>query len=102
VIELAGTVSSAEGEPLEGYPVHLWGPGGDVILLSGSDPSRGASGWSHVAPSQGETISSTWHLQLHLPDVYQNYPPVSPIVQVALSGTCRDGLALIHFRERQD
>ncbi|MBN1954638.1 MAG: hypothetical protein JW900_06260 [Anaerolineae bacterium] len=72
---LAGTVVDAAGEPLIGYPVHVWGPGEDTIAVSGDAPAHGPSGWE-VASSGMET--GTWYVQLHSYNVYRAHPPFSP------------------------
>ena len=99
---LAGTVSDAEGEPLEGYPVHVWGPVGETILLSGSTPDYGPGGWAYILPRSKVPALSVWSIQLHLHNVYRSHPAVSSIIEVRLSGDCREALTLIHFRERAD
>lgn len=101
-IVLAGTVRDAEGEPLEGYPVHLWGPTGEAILISGSSPDYGAGGWAFALPRAKVPSLSTWFVQLHEQSVYRSHPSMSSIVEVRLSGDCEEGLTLIHFHERAD
>lgn len=93
---LAGTVTDREGEPLMGYPLHVWGPGVDTIILSGSAPAYGPSGWE-VAMSEEET-EGVWFVQLHLYNIYRTHPPLSPIVRVALSETCPQ--AMVRFQEQ--
>ncbi len=51
---VAGTVVDIDGNPLMGYPVHVWGGGIDVVVNSGDKPLYGDSGWSN---------SSTMHLR---------------------------------------
>lgn len=101
-IVVAGTVRDAEGEPLEGYPVHLWGPVGEEILISGSSPEYGAGGWAVALPRTKVPMFSAWFIQLHQHNVYRSHPSLSSIVEVRLSGDCEEGLTLIHFRERTD
>jgi hypothetical protein len=101
-IVVAGTVRDAEGEPLEEYPVHLWGPVGEAILVSGSSPEYGPGGWAFTLPRAKVPTQSAWFIQLHRQDVYRHHPSLSSIVEVRLSGRCGEGLTLIHFRERSD
>ena len=101
-VRLAGTVSDREGEPLEEYLIHVWGPGTETIVHSGSAPAYGLSGWEFVIPKTEGSLTSTWYIQLHRHNVYRGHPPLSPIVRVELSGSCQEGLALIHFREREE
>ena len=98
---LAGTVSSFEGEPLEGYPVHVWGPGLDAIVLSGSAPAYGPSGWEVVVGEAGTAASGTWHVQLHQHDVLLGHPPLSPVLQVDMTGSCQESLAIIDFEQHK-
>jgi hypothetical protein len=97
---LAGTVTDAEGEPLVGYPIHVWG--GSVqtptIVLSGSAPDYGSSGWE-VAVTTGEK-SAVLYVQLHLHNVYRVHPPLSDIVRVELTTPCPQAMVL--FQERPE
>jgi hypothetical protein len=95
---LSGTVVDYEGEGLEGYPIHVWGPTGEVILISGSAPSYGPSGWEFVIPAPEGPVSGTWYLQLHVSSVYRNYAPASPILSIKLPEACREGRTSIHFQ----
>jgi len=98
---LVGEVEDREGEPLEGYPIHVWGPGLETIVLSGSAPAYGPSGWEVVITDTGGPISGTWFVQLHQYNVYHHHPPLSAIVRVELPGTCSESLVTIGFRERK-
>lgn len=104
-LELAGTVTDQEGAPLEGYPVHVWGPGVNRIVLSGSDPTYGPSGWSVtlVALEKGNiSVRGTWYAQLHRYDAYRGHPPLSTVVRIEMTGTCSESIAVIHFQEAQE
>jgi hypothetical protein len=97
---LAGTVLDEEGEDLEDYPVHIWGPGMDTIKVSGSAPDHGLSGWAVSITRTTELTVSTWYVQLHRRDVAEGNPPLSSIIRVELSGACDENLALISFEEQ--
>ncbi len=90
---LAGTVTDREGEPLTGYPVHAWGPGREVIVLSGSAPDFGPSGWEVEVEKE-----EVWFVQLHLPNPRQVYPPLSAIVRIRLPAACPQ--AMVYFQQR--
>lgn len=91
---IVGSVTDWQGEPLVGYPVHVWGPGVQSIALSGSAPGYGPSGWQ-VAVSVDEE-GATWFAQLHLYDVHQVHPPLSNPVSFVLPETCPQVLVFFH------
>jgi hypothetical protein len=93
---LAGTVTDREGEDLVEYPLHVWGPGVDTVVLSGSAPAYGPSGWEVVGVAEEE--QGIWHVQLHLYSLYRAHPPLSEIVSVEMAQDCPQ--AMVHFRER--
>lgn len=99
---LVGTVRDSEGEPLIGYPIHVWGNGTEAIVLSGSAPAHGPSGWEFSLPENSEGVTGTWNVQLHQHSVYRHHPALSAILRVEVAGTCSEGLVLIHFREREE
>ena len=47
---VAGTVEDLDGNPLKGYPIHIWGGGLDVVVNSGDDQMYGDSGWEQLFP----------------------------------------------------
>ena len=92
---LRGVVLDREGHGLEGYPVHLWAadaaPAPDDRILFSDRSGR----WQIALPVGARGL---WYVQLHAPDARQVYPPLSPIVAVALPDTCPR--ATVEFRER--
>ncbi len=92
---LAGTVRDREGEPLLQYPLHVWGAGLDTIVISGSAPAYGPSGWEVTLPG---TARGIWYVQLHRYDIAQAHPPLSDIVQIILPTGCHR--ALVALREQ--
>jgi len=92
---LRGVVLDREGHGLEGYPVHLWAaeadPAPDDRILFSDRSGR----WQIALPAGARGL---WYVQLHAPDARQVYPPLSPIVAVALPDTCPR--ATVEFRER--
>ncbi|MBN1179331.1 MAG: hypothetical protein JXD18_08975 [Anaerolineae bacterium] len=97
---LAGSVSDLVGEPLENYPVHVWGPGVEEVVLSGSATAYGPGGWAVTIPAPS-VPTSTWYAQLHANDAFRHFPPISPILQVELSRNCQRNLGVIDFYERE-
>lgn len=93
---LAGTVTDREGEDLVGYPVHVWGPETDLVILSGSAPLYGPSGWEVTEITAGKNVS--WYLQLHLYAIFRAHPPLSEIVHIEVPVTCPQ--AMVYFQER--
>jgi len=93
---LAGTVTDQGGEDLVGYPVHVWGPGVDTVVLSGSASAYGPSGWEVVGVAEEE--QGIWYVQLHLYNLYRAHPPLSEIVSIEMTEDCPQ--ALVHFQER--
>jgi len=89
---IAGAVSDRQGEPLRGYPLHVWGPGTEMIVRSASAPTYGPAGWV-VSPTVG-TEAGTWYVQLHLDSAYFAYRPLSAIVPVILPADCPQALVL--------
>jgi hypothetical protein len=101
-IGIAGTVSDVNGEPLTGFPIHVWGEGIEQVVLSGSAPVHGDSGWEVAIPNPQEPLSDTWYVQLHVRSTFRSYPAVSSIVQVELSADCENNFVLINFQEREE
>jgi len=97
---LAGRVIDSEGEPLVGYPVHVWASEvhTDTVVLSGSALRYGPSGWEVAATTARR--KTTWYVQLHLHNVYRLHPPLSEVVRVELPATCPQALVL--FQERSE
>lgn len=96
---LAGAVLDAEGKPLEGYPVHVWGPDVELIVTSGSAPDFGPSGWSVALGEGDQAVTGTYYVQLHKLDVYRGHPPLSPAIAVRFTGACSENVAIVYFEE---
>jgi len=94
---LAGTVVDGMGRHLEGYPVHVWGPELDIIVVSGSADEYGPSGWEVLIGASRPV--DTWYVQLHEHNVYQTHPPLSPVVSVGSVARCLEGVTLVSFIE---
>lgn len=85
---ISGTVTDRGGNGLEGYPLHLWGPGLDMVLRT-----DGQGRWKAILPASARGI---WHLQLHAPDPSRLYPPLSPVIAIPLPDDCPQ--AWVSFR----
>ena len=94
---MAGTVVDSLGEPVEGYPIHVWGTGIDDIVVSGSAVEYGLSGWQILVLSE-EVVTGTYYVQLHEYNVYTGHPAVSWIIEIELPG-CQDGMPLVRFEQ---
>ena len=94
---MAGTVVDSLGEPVEGYPIHVWGTGIDDIVVSGSAVEYGPSGWQILVLSE-EVVTGTYYVQLHEYNVYTGHPAVSWIIEIELPG-CQDGMPLVRFEQ---
>jgi len=92
---MTGTVIDRQGRGLEGYPVHLWAAETEFALYETVLFSDVAGYWQAPLPAGAHGI---WYVQLHAPDAHQVYPPLSPVVAVALSNVCPR--ATVAFRER--
>ncbi len=96
---IAGTVTDRDGESLTGYPVHVWGPVTDTIVLSGSALAYGDSGWAVRLPGETNGEGNVWYVQLHHYDIEHVHPPLSAAVRVELPARCPQ--AVIRFKEQQ-
>lgn len=96
---LAGSVVDSTGQPLEGYVVHIWGPGTDAVVAAGR-VTLDAARWEISVP--GNPTGGTWYVQLHRHSVVRSHPAVSPILSVELPGGCEENLALIRFAQRPE
>jgi hypothetical protein len=102
-ITLSGTVINQQGAPLQGYPIHVWGPGVDAIVLSGSADAADPSAWQVTITETIEVAPATWHIQLHQYSIERSHPPISPIINVETSRACHDrGVIRIRFMEREE
>ncbi|MFP4343127.1 MAG: hypothetical protein ACLFU8_00405 [Anaerolineales bacterium] len=92
---VAGLVQDLEGNPLEGYAVHIWGGGLDEVIHSGDYPMYGASGWEQFFNNHPIQVSDIYHVQLH--DKNPPHAPVSPVIKPEFEGYCSSSMAFIVF-----
>lgn len=93
---VAGTVEDLDGNPLIGYPIHVWGGGLDLVITSGSAPLYGASGWEQFFNDHPIAIEGEFKVQLHARDD-PNHPPVSEEIVLNFPGYCSRAMARIVF-----
>ncbi len=93
--EMDGAVIDRQGRGLEGYPVHLWAAEAMFSLYETVLFSDEAGRWQASLPAGARGV---WYVQLHAPDARKVYPPLSPVVAVALPDTC--SWVTVEFRER--
>jgi len=98
---VAGIVQDLDGNPLKGYPVHVWGAGVDVVVTSGADARFNTIYGSQAAWEQffdGNPKSMEVRVQLH--DPYRaDHPPISEEVVLSFPGYCGAGLGYVVFTE---
>ncbi len=92
---VAGLVQDLDGNPLTGYRVHVWGGGIDAVLISGSFPMYGESGWEQFFNNYPIKISGEYKVQLH--DKNPPYAAVSDVIVLDYQGLCSRSMAFIVF-----
>ncbi len=98
---VAGQVQDLDGNPLIGYPVHVWGAGVDTIVTSGADARFNTiyghdAAWEQFLAPNAKPIEV--RVQLHDP-YSEEHPPVSEEIVVDLPGYCGGALAYIVFTQ---
>jgi len=93
---VAGTVEDLDGNPLIGYPIHVWGGGIDVVVTSGDKQLYGDSGWEQFFNSSPQETHGIFRVQLHSRDD-PNHPPISQEIVLDFPGFCSRALARIVF-----
>jgi hypothetical protein len=98
---VAGIVQDLDGNPLIGYPVHVWGAGVDVVVTSGADARFNTIYGSQAAWEQffdGSPKSMEVRVQLH--DPYgSSHLPISEEVVLNFPGYCGAGLGYVVFTQ---
>jgi len=98
---VAGYVQDLDGNPLKGYPVHVWGAGIDVVVTSGADARYNTIYGSQAAWEQffdGSPKSMQVKVQLH--DPYRSdHLPISDEVLLDFPGYCSGALGFVVFTE---
>ncbi len=93
---VAGTVQDLDGNPLKGYPIHVWGGGIDVVVISGDKQMYGDSGWEQFFTNASQESKGIFRVQLHDPN-NPNHPPISEEIELNFTGYCSTSMAHIIF-----
>lgn len=91
---VAGTVEDIDGNPLKGYPIHVWGGGIDVVVTSGDNQMYGDSGWEQFFINRPTAVNGVFRAQIHSRD-NPNHPPISGEIILNFPGYCSKSLARI-------
>jgi len=97
----AGHVQDLDGNPLSGYPVHIWGAGIDEVVVAGADSRLNTiygseAAWEQFFGPNPKVMEI--HVQLH--DAFSaDHPPVSDEIVIDMPGTCGQALAYIVFTQ---
>jgi hypothetical protein len=96
---VAGHVQDVDGNPLVGYPVHIWGAGLDGVINSGSD-----AGWNTMYGNQAafekmfDARPKSMQVRVQLHDPYKaDHLPVSEEVVIDFPGFCGAAQGYIVF-----
>lgn len=92
---VGGAVLDLDGNPLNGYPVHVWGGGIDVIVYSGDKQIHGDSGWEQFFMGQPQELNGIFRVQLH--DKFGNHLAISDEIVLNFPGYCSKSMAVIIF-----
>ncbi len=96
---VAGEVQDLDGNPLQGYPVHVWGAGIDVVVTSGADARFSTiygneSSWEQFFDNKPKLFQV--RVQLH--DPYRDdHLPISDEIVIDMPGYCGGALAYVVF-----
>ncbi|MGC9467359.1 MAG: hypothetical protein ACP5HS_02090 [Anaerolineae bacterium] len=93
---VAGTVVDIDGNPLTGYPIHVWGGGIDTVVYSGDKQAYGDSGWEQFFNNAPMAVNGVFRVQIHSRD-NPNHPPISAEIVLNYPGYCSKALARIVF-----
>jgi len=93
---VAGTVEDIDGNPLVGYPIHVWGGGIDTVVNSGDKQVYGDSGWEQFFDSSPKEVSGVFRVQIHSRD-NPNHPPISAEIVLDFEGLCSGAMARVVF-----
>ncbi|MFW6115474.1 MAG: hypothetical protein ACOC7Y_00270, partial [Chloroflexota bacterium] len=98
---VAGRVQDLDGNPLPGYPIHIWGGGIDEVVVAGADSRFNTIYGSQAAFEQFFGPSPKVveiHVQLHDP-FREGNPPASDEIVIEMPGTCNQALAFVIFTQ---
>jgi hypothetical protein len=98
---VAGHVQDLDGNPLVGYPVHVWGAGIDGVVTSGSDARFNTIYGNQAAWEQFfDAKPKVFEVRVQLHDPYRDdHLPVSEEIVIEMPGFCGAGLAYVVFTQ---
>ena len=98
---VAGQVQDLDGNPLAGYPVHIWGAGVDVVVTSGSSVDLNTLYGSQAAWEQFfDSTPKPMEIRLQLHDPYRDdHLPISEEVVIKFPGYCGSALGYVIFTQ---
>lgn len=92
---VAGIVQDLDGNPLQGYPIHIWGGGIDVVVTSGDKQMYGDSGWEQFFSNAPMESRGVFRVQIH--SQYEPHAPISEEILLNFEGYCSTSMAYIVF-----
>ncbi len=98
---VAGHVQDLDGNPLKGYPVHIWGAGIDTVVNAGADQRFNTIYGSQAAFELFfDNKPKPMQVRLQLHDPYKpNHPAVSDEVVIDFPGFCGGALGYVVFTQ---
>jgi len=92
-------VQDLDGNPLIGYPVHIWGAGIDTVVTSGADAGLNTRYGHQAAWEQFFDASpKSMQVRVQLHDPYQaDHLPISEEVVIDMPGYCGAALGYVVF-----
>jgi len=98
---VAGHVQDLDGNPLIGYPVHVWGAGIDAVVNSGADARFNTIYGNKAAWEQFfDAKPKPMEIKVQLHDPYRDdHLPISEEIIVNMPGFCGAGLAYVTFTQ---
>ena len=98
---VAGQVQDLDGNPLIGYPVHIWGSGIDVVVNSGAYPGLNTRYGHQAAWEQFFDASpKPMQVRVQLHDPYrEDHLPISEEIVIDMPGYCGAALGYVVFTQ---
>ncbi len=98
---VGGHVQDLDGNPIQGYPVHVWGAGIDVVVTSGADAGLNTRYGHQAAWEQFFDASpKPMEVRVQLHDPYRSdHPPVSEEIVIDFPGYCGAALGYVVFTQ---
>lgn len=96
---MAGELQDLDGNPLPGYPVHVWGAGIDEVVTAGADQRFNGVYGSDAAWEQFFAPNpKPMEVRVQLHDLYRaDHLPVSEEIVIDFPGYCGGALGYVVF-----